>query len=61
MSYRPGELTTAKLNRAFPFKVDITFPRGGLGRLELTMTVWCGKHCDVGAWACRPHLVREPG
>jgi hypothetical protein len=61
MSYRPGETTTAKLNRSFPYKVDIPSPKGGLGRRELTMTVWCGKNCDAGAWACRPHEVREYG
>ena len=61
VSYRPGETTTAKLNRAFPFKVDIARPRGGLGRLELDMTTWCRERCDANAWACRPHEVREVG
>jgi hypothetical protein len=61
VSYWPGEVTTAKLNRAFPFKVDIAQPRGGLGRVELTMTAWCRQHCEADAWACRPHEVREAG
>jgi hypothetical protein len=61
VSYRPGEVTTAKLNRAFPFKVDIVYPRGGLGRQELTMRIWCREHCEADAWESRPHEVREVG
>lgn len=61
MSYRPGEVTRTKLDRTFPFKVDIPSPRGGLGRQELTMTVWCGQQCAVGTWATRPCEERETG
>ena len=61
MSYRPGEITTAKLNRAFPFKVDIPCPRGGLGRRGITMRIWCRERCVAGAWDERPHEVREYG
>jgi hypothetical protein len=43
---------------AFPFRLSIAVPRGGLGQRDTQITAWLDENCGADGWSITPSGVR---